>query len=213
MSEFNKDFLADLGMDEKVVEKAETQEIREGKKIIDSGAYKAEIKELAIFKSGSGATMMKIVTHIEKENIDIVEYQNTVKKDGEPNPIGQATFKHALDAIVGDDKSTLSHKKEEIEAYAKKVEGTVVKGLSGKPFIALVREVFKEGDSYPKDNVVEAFAKVDGTNSKGEDLLEKFNKTIAENPVRIIKNKGGNANSGATTGKVKADASSVADML
>jgi len=215
MSDLNKDFLAGMGLDAATVAATKEQTVGAGFEVVDSGAYKATVKELFTFKSSGGALMMKITTHLEKEDKDIEEYQTVVNKDGKPNEIGQATFRHIMDAACPTDQGALSNKVEKVKAYKKEVDGTVVKGLDGKPFIALVRAVHEEGASFADYNIVEAFARVDGTNSKGEDLLETFKTKIEKSPVMQRKSKGGGATAGAaaTTGTTTASGQSVADML
>ena len=213
MSTLNADFLSGMGMDEKVVKETEAQEIHEGFTPIESGAYKAEIKELATFKTASGATMMKIVTHLIKEDKEIIEYTNTVKRDGTPNKIGQEAFAHLLDAICGEDKSALSVKKEQIKAYAKEAEGSVVKGIAGKPFIAMVRSIHTTGSKYEFSNEVEPYANTAGQNIKGEDLVEAFKKKILDKPVLERTEKAQAGGSSATTGTTTATSESIADQL
>ena len=213
MSDLNKDFLSSLGLDAATVAATKEQTVGAGFEVIDSGAYKATVKELFTFKSSGGALMMKITTHLEKEDKDIEEYQTVVNKDGKPNEIGQATFRHIMDAACPADQGSLSNKIEKVLAYKKEVDGTVVKGLDGKPFIALIRAVHEEGAGFSDYNIVEAFARVDGTNSKGEDLLETFKTKIEKTPVMQRKAKGGNTASAATTGATTASGKSVADML
>ena len=188
----------ELGLDASTYEAAEEQTVREAFQVLASGAYKAEIKELATFTTDSGAGMLKATVVIPGEdNRELIVYQNTKKKDGSPNEIGTATFKHIIQAL-NVDSSALSTKKEEITAYGKKVEGTVVKGVAKKPFMALVRAVHEEGAKYADYNEVEAWARVDGTNSKGEDLLTTFNEKIEKSPVLERKAKEGNAGNSAT---------------
>ncbi len=214
MSEFNKDFLADLGMDKDTVSNAEAESIHEGFQPVDSGAYKAEIKEIATFKSGTGATMMKVVTLLSKDKKEITEYHNTVKKDGSPNKIGQEVFTHLMDAVLGEDKSGASVKKEKITAYAKETEASVIKGLAGKPFIAMVMSVHEEGAKYDTYNIVQSFANASGQNIKGEDLVEKFKEKILEKPILERKAKAGAGGaSAATAGTTTATAASIADQL
>jgi hypothetical protein len=189
----------ELELDAATYSEAEEQTVRPAFEVLPSGAYKAEIKQLATFTTDSGAGMLYCKIYIPSEDRDIEIYQNTKKKDGTPNKIGTATFKHIIQA-VNVDSNDLTTKKEEITAYGKKVQGTVVKGLSGKPFLALVRAVFEEGSKYENYNEVEAWARVDGTNSKSEDIKTVFLEKISKNPVLQRKAKqqsGGNASTKA----------------
>jgi len=200
----------ELDLDKETVESAEEQTIRPAFELLPSGAYKAEIKELATFTTDSGAVQLKAVVYIPSEDREITIYQNVKKKNGEPNAIGQATFKHIVEA-TNTSMDDLTAKTETIEAYGKKVEGKVVKGLSGKPLIALVREVFEEGAKYDKYNDIEGYARTDGTNAKGENIVEVFNEKIAKNPIltRKAKNTQAKTNGSSDAGT----AGKVADML
>ena len=212
MSTLSTDFLSGMGLDAKTIEETGAQEIREGGAPVESGAYKSTIKELATFKSSGGALMLKVTVHLDKEDKDMDEYQTVVNKDGKPNPIGQAMFKHILDAALPTGQDGLTNKAEKILAYKKEVDATIVKGLDGKPLIALVRQVHEEGAKYSDYSIVEGFARVDGTNSKGEDILTPFKAKIEKAPVMQRKAKGGAA-AAATQGTTTASGQSVADML
>ena len=203
----------ELGLDQEVYNKAEEQTVREAFEVLPSGAYKAEIKELATFTTENGAGMLKAIVVIpEKDNREITIYQNTKKKDGSPNEIGTATFKHIIQA-TNVDSSTLSTKTETIKAYGKDVEGKVVKGLNGKPFLALVRAVHEEGAKFEDYNEIEAYARVDGTNAKSEDILTTFNEKIEKTPILNRKAKNPQANSSDTQAATSGTAKNVADML
>ena len=209
------DYLAELGMDTGIVSGAAPESIHEGFAPLDSGVYKAEIKELLTFKTEKGATMMKVTTHIEKEDKDIIEYHNTIKKNGEPNKIGQEVFAHLMDAVFGDDKSGVSTKKEKTVGYKDEVDSVILKGFAGKPFIALVMHVHEAGEKYENYNIVQSFANVAGQNSKGEDLLTSFKAKIEKTPILERKGDGGGqaGATAATAGTTTATAASVADML
>ena len=203
----------ELGLDQETYNKAEDQTVREGFEVLPSGAYKAEIKELATFTTEKGAKMMKAVIVIPSEDKrEITVYQNTQKIDGSPNEIGTATFKHIIQA-TNVDSANLSVKAETIKAYGKDVEGKVVKGLNGKPFLALVRAVHEEGAKFENYNEVEAYTKVDGTNAKGEDILTIFKEKIEKTPILNRKAKNPQTSSSNTQAEASGTAKNVADML
>lgn len=204
------DIFEELGLDASTYQEAEEQTVRPAFEVLPSGAYKGEIQLLATFEVESGAGMLICEVKVPSEDRVVTIYQNTKKKDGTPNEIGTATFKHIIQATNAD-SSSLTTKKEEITAYGKKVQGTVVKGLAGKPFTALVRAVHEAGAKFEDTNEIEAWARADGTNAKGEDLLGVFNEKIEKTPVLQRKAKeGGNA---ATKAETSGTAKDVAGML
>ena len=204
------DIFEELGLDASTYNDAEEQTVRPAFQVLESGAYKAEVTQLATFTTESGAGMLICTVKIPTEDRDITIYQNTKKKDGSPNEIGTATFKHIIQA-TNVESTALTTKKEEITAYGKKVEGTVVKGLSGKPFMALIRHVHEEGARFADSNEIEAWAKADGTNSKGEDLLSTFNEKIEKTP--ILERKAKEGGSAATKAETSGTTKDVAGML
>ncbi len=178
----NTELLGQLGLDTAAFEEAEAQEVRTGGGRLDAGAYKAELKELCTFDTTSGAKMFKAVVNIISEEKEMTVYQNITKKDGQPNPIGTAVFKAIMDATQVD-KKALSVATEKVTAYGKEVDAQVLKGITGKVFVALVRAVHEEGADFPDYNEIEGYVTVDGNNSKGENLVDKFNEKIASRPV------------------------------
>ena len=205
----------DLGIDQEVFDKAEAESVRPAFEVLPSAAYGATIKSLATFTSSKGAGMLQAIIHITKEDRDITIYQNVKKKPvngkaAEANEIGTRTFKSII-AAANVEMSDLSTKTEKIKAYGKEVDGKVIKGLDGKKIVALVRAVFEEGADFENSNEIEAYAKADGTNAKGEDLLETFKEKIEKTPVlnRKHKEKANDASTQATT----QSGASVADIL
>jgi len=202
-----------LGLDADVLNAAEAQDVRPAFKALPSGVYDAKIKELATFTSSKGAGMLKIVVEIPSEkDSDLTLYQNIKKKDGSANEIGQGTFKHILDAC---NKSTsdIAVKVEQIKAYAKNVDGNVVKGLDNSPIKVCVRQIFEEGANYEEYNEVEAYLRADGTNVKGENLVDKYLEKIEKTPILKRTAKAGSGGSSSTAAVVTADGKSVDEML
>ena len=205
-----------LGLDAAVIDKAEAQEVRPAFKALPSEVYDAKIKELATFTSSKGAGMLKVVVNItDQEDTDITIYQNVKKKDGSANEIGQATFRHILDAC-NKTSADIAVKAEEITAYGKKVPGNVVKGLDKIPFKACVRQIFTEGSKYEDSNEIDAYLRADGTNAKGENLVDTFKEKIAKNPIlkRVEKGQGAGGSSGGNTSATQtSDGKAVDEML
>ena len=201
----------DLGLDESTFNEAEAESVAPAFEVLPSGVYGATIKQLATFQTEKGAGMLIATIHITSDDRDITIYQNTKKKDGKPNDIGTRTFKSIISA-ANVNMSELSTKTEKIKAYGKEVDAKVVKGIEGKKIAALVRAVFEEGAKFENSNEIEAFAKADGTNAKGEDLLENFKTKIEKNPVKIKKAKADSTSNDSTQATTKSG-ESVADLL
>jgi hypothetical protein len=190
-----------MGVSETTINNVEVQTIKEGFKPLDSGVYKGNVTEFATFTSSGGAGMLKVTfTPSDANATPVTIYQNIKKKDGSDNEIGQATFRHVLDA-AGKTLPELNVVNEEIEAYGKKVQGVVAKGMENIVVTAFIRNVFEEGAKFDKYNEVEAWGRADGTNSKGEDMVAKFKEKIEKAPVLIrkAKNTGGAAQSTAAS--------------
>jgi hypothetical protein len=202
----------ELGLDANVYNEAEEQVVRPAFEVLPSNVYKAEVKQLATFVTDKGAGMLLCKVYIPDEDRTIDVYQNTKKKDGTPNDIGTATFKHIIQA-TNVDTSQLTTKKEEITAYGKKVEGTVVQGLTGKPFLAFVRSVHEAGAKFEEYNEIEAWARMDGTNAKGEDIKTTFMEKIEKTPILNRQSKQQSGGGTATQASASGTAKDVASML
>lgn len=205
------DVLDELGLDAQTIADSEAQIVKPAFEPLVSGVYKAKVKELATFVTAKGATQLKVVVKPDNEDQDVTIYQNIKKKDKTPNEIGQATFRHVIDALqveAGD----LVVKTEEILAYGKKVKGKVVKGIDTKPITAFIRSVFEEGAKYETYNEIEAYGRGDGTNSKGEDLIANYKEKIEKNPILKRVAKGDNKNTNTEAVKT-ADGGDVNDLL
>ncbi len=203
--------IEEMGMDSIVVEKVETQEVKGAFEPLASGVYKGKVIELATFVTTKGATQLKVVFQPNGDHDEVTIYQNVKKKNGEANEIGQATFRHVIDAC-GLSMADVTIKTQTIKGYAKDVEGKVVQGIKTKPITGFVRSVFEEGADFENYNEIEAWGRADGTNSKGEDLVAAYKEKIEKTPVLIRKKKaGGNASTKAET--KSADGASVDDML
>ena len=199
------DILAKAGVDQEVFNKSEAQSVSTFE-LIPSGAYKANVTELITFKTEKGATQLKVVVKLKDSGKELKEFQNLNKKDGTPNEIGTATFRHILDAF-GPAVDNLTTAEEEVVGYKEKVKASVVKGTENIDIIVLVREVHQDGADFEDTNEIEGFLRIDGTNAKGEELVSKFMEKIEEKPVRIKKSKGGSSSksAGKVDEKAKAD--------
>ena len=168
----------ELGLDVETMSNVEEQSIGGSFEVLPSGVYKATIKELGTFTTQNGAGMFKAVINLTESDRDITVYQNTIKKNGEPNAIGSATFKYILQA-TGASMSELSTTTKKLKTYSYESDVKVVQGIANKPILALVRSVFEEGADFETYNEIEGYAKLAGD----EELVEKFEAKIVKTPV------------------------------
>ena len=186
-----------MGVSQEVAQEAKAQDVSTFE-LVKSGAYKASVKEVAIFSTASGAKQLKIGVTINSLEDKLIEvYQNITKKNGEPNPIGTATYKHIIDAMG---EEGLSVKTEKIKGYGKEVDAQCLVGLSNKTITVLVREVNEPGSTYENTNEIEGYLKADGTNADGEDIVPAFIEKIKKTPVLQKKPKAAQASSGTAGG-------------
>jgi hypothetical protein len=148
------------------------------------------------FVTEKGATQLKVTVKLKDSEKEITEFQNITKKDGAPNDIGVATFKHIVEAF-GPAAETLTSSKQEVVGYKEKVNADVVAGMEKTDIIVLVRAVHEEGAKFEDYNIIEGFLKIDGTNSKGEDLVTPYLEKVEKTPVLQRKAKGGSGSSKA----------------
>jgi len=184
--------LNDLGINKEQWEEVAPIEVNEGYKPLESGVYNATVKEVAYYTTDNGAVQLKIVLTVpELLDHELTQYQNIKKRNGEVNEIGERWFKGLFDATNTDINDTIVEEGE-FEAYGSKKKGKIIRGLTGKPLKALVRAVHEEGAKFPDYNEF-TFARIDGTNGKGEDIVSKFKETIEKVPVlqRTAKNQQG----------------------
>jgi hypothetical protein len=204
-------FFEDFGIDEKAFNEAEAETVAPAFEVLPSGVYAATIEELATFKSKKGAGMMKATIHITSEDRTIEVYQNLKKLDGSANEIGTRTFKSII-AASGVDMDEISKQAGKIKAYGAETDASIVKGIKGKKIAACVRAVFQEGEKFENTNEIEAFAKPDGTNANGEDIIEAFKARIEKTPVKTKKAKEQSGGNKSTEAKTQSG-ESVADLL
>jgi len=175
-------FLDDIGIDKEIYEKTEAQDIRDGYSILPSGAYTAKVQELATFTTANGARQFKVQLYIPSEDRTMDFYQTITNGNGDKNEIGTRSFRHLIDAM-NTPESDFTVVNETIKVRGKDIEAKAVKGVKDKTVIAMIMEVHQKGAYYEESNEVTAWARVDGTNAKGEDIVTKFNNKIAEKPI------------------------------
>ena len=201
-----------LGIDKAVYDEAEAQEVSEGYKPLPSGVYKSKIKELAIFNTDKGAGMLKVTVspvNPDESLTDVTVYQNIKKKDGSANEIGTRTLKNVLEAL-NTSLDQVAVQNAEIVGYAKNVQAKVISGIQNTMFLACIRQVHEEGAKYSDYNEIAAYAKADGTNAKGENIIDAFKAKIEKNP--ILERKAKNTQS-SSAGTVTANTEKLKDLL
>jgi len=165
--------------------------------LLESGMYKVEIKELAVFETERKARMVKIEMFDPETEKTFTEYINTSyinkeSKEVTENKGGASIFKALLSAIALEPAQAQIEEKE-IDAYGKKVNGQVIKNAEGRTCYALVREVEDpNNEKYPSSNQVEGFADVEKQIGGSTEPVEKWLAKIEKAPVKILKSKGGN---------------------
>jgi len=183
------------------VKNAEAAEVHEGFKPLPSGAYEATLTKFGVYENKFGNNSMHVEVEVKAEDRDepvIIKIDRGLTlKDGSPNNGTLSMMKEIFHA-TGADIDNAKTGTEVINAFGSEAQLTSFTDTYNKKVLALVREVLDENNTaYPKSNIVEGIFKVDGTNSKGEDQLEAFNKKIAEKPVLVKAKK---ATTGASTG-------------
>ena len=194
----------------------------------NSGAYKVDIKEAAVFNTESGATMLKLILKDPETDKELKYFTNTgylakadkddVKKgDKVENKGGTKTFKSLLSALHIEPTALVLKTKDSegndltIEAYGKKgVKATII-DLEGRGLIALVREVddSANSDKYPSSNDIEGFADVEGKIDGSTEPLDKWKVKIEKAPALVKKAKKGGAKQAVTSEEIKKAAKAI----
>lgn len=193
--------LSSIGISAEAVEKAPAQEIKS--RTWSSQATKCVVKEAAVFKTSSGATMFKLVISNEAGD-NYEEYFNTKyvaksdDKDGKfkkgdevENMSGVSTITGLVNASGATD---IAAKPGKFKAYKEEnQDGLVLTGLIGKVAMFGIREINTEGSQYPQSNEIGIITDLKGNNAKGEEVLQKFRDLIEKNPILVRKAKEGQA--------------------
>ena len=204
--------LSAIGISAETQAKAPAQDIKS--RTWSSQVAKCIIKEAAVFKTASGATMFKL--SIENENGDkYEEYANTKyiakadDKDGkfkagdEVENMAGVSLVTALVAATG--CTDIAAKPAKFKAYAvEEQEGMALTGIINKIALFAIREIHTEGAQYPQSNEISLITDLDGNNAKGEEVMSKFVKLIETNPILNRKAKDGATTAAATAGSAEA---------
>ena len=170
----------------------------------ESGAYKVEVKQVAIFETERKAKMLKIELYDEAEDKTIVEYANTSYIDKKTNEVtenkGGAHIFKALMSAIKLEPSQCVIKNEEIKAYGKDVQAQVIDNAAGRKCIALVRQVEDpNNEKYQDSNVIEGFADISRMINGSEEAILKWEAKISKQSVLIKKSKKAKSTTTAST--------------
>ena len=190
-----------LGVSQEAFEEAKAAPST-GSFLWDSGAYKVDIVEAAIFSTDSGATMFKLTLKDPEADKTLTEYANTSytaksddkdgaykKGDKVENKSGAKLFKSLLSALHLE-PTALSISDGKTEAYGKEVDAKII-DLAGRGVIALVRQVddSANNEKYGESNVIEGFADIEGNIDDSPEPLKKWLAKIEKAPVLVKKAK------------------------
>jgi hypothetical protein len=170
-----------------------------GGSLIDSGLYKAKVKELYIYKTDSEANMLQLV--LELENDATLRYSTCVKsgnsnadenkhfkttytRNGKEFPLpGVIEAKHLMQALKMDDFPTVEGK---VKRGDDEVSALTIPSAVGKELMVGVRQEEGDGEYGPK-NFISAYLTIEGENAAGDYIADKIKENIAKNPVKKAK--------------------------
>lgn len=178
---------------------------------LQSGAYKATIKSVMVYKNQFGGTQMKYIVNLTDSDRDMEFRQDigaTLKPESEgvagaPN-LGYASRlkQFCFAAGVELDSLTMAPTSSKHKIFGKDTDVTLVQGMTGKTVLALVRlsddTAKAEGESYKLSNDLEGVCAVNGIDASGEDAQATFLAKVEKAPVFKFKGKA----KAATTGDV-----------
>jgi hypothetical protein len=187
-------------IDDKLIANVGEESVSEGG-VLASGAYLASIVSAYERKSDSGAIMFELeaISNDEKKIFwstclasgDAKGNKSTyIDKNGEEQLLpGIISFMRLFQA-VGLDAKTEKPTMAKVERKNTVIDAKIYKQLAGKKFTACIRqyENLYNGEISIKYDI-EHFLDVDGKNSKGEELVEKFVKKIEGSPLKKLKAK------------------------
>ena len=183
-----------MGLSEEGIKEAKVEPSVGSGWLWESGAYKVEVKQVAIFETERKAKMLKIELYDETEDKTLVEYANTSyidKKTGEvtENKGGAHIFKALMSAIKLEPSQCVV-KSEEIKAYGKDIQAQVIDNAAGRKCVALVRQVEDpNNEKYPDSNTVEGFADIQNNINGSTEAYDKWLAKLEKAPVLVKKGK------------------------
>jgi hypothetical protein len=181
--------LNELGITEETYAEATGASVSEGFVPLESGAYKATVKEVFVYVNSFGTNSMHYVFNLTESGKDIKfrGYDISDKiKDGSAN-IGYSSRLKSVAFAAGVELDRLSTKEGTIKLFGKDQAGKFILGMNDKPVVALVRlsdDTSKaEGEAYKLSNDVEGVCDMKGFDASGKNALEAFNEKVAKTPV------------------------------
>jgi hypothetical protein len=186
-----------LGIQKEMVEEIKPQ--KAGGSLIDSGLYKAKVKELYIYKTDSEANMLQLV--LDLENDEALRYSTCVKsgnsnadankhfkttytRNGKEFPLpGVIETKHLMQALKMDDFPVVEGK---VKRGDEEINALTIPSAVGKELMVGIRQEEGDGEYGPK-NFISAYLTIDGENATGDYIADKIKANIAKNPVKRAK--------------------------
>lgn len=170
---------------------------------LPSGAYKATIKSVLVYKNKWGGQMMKYIVNLTDHADRDIEFRQDIgaklKKDEatgvEPDNLGYANRLKQFAHAAGVDLAALSTSPTPIKhkIFGQDTDVTEVLGMKGKPVLALVRlsdDTSKaEGESYKLSNDLEGVCAMDGTDASGENAKALFEGKVEKSATFKFKGK------------------------
>lgn len=191
-----------------------------------SGAYKATVKSVMVYKNKFGGTQMKYIVNITDGDRDLEFRQDigaTLKPEteggvGAPN-LGYASRlkQFAFAAGVDLDALTLAANKTKHKLFGKEEEVTLMQGMNGKTILALVRlseDTSKaDGEPYKFSNDLEGVCAVNGIDAAGEDAKAAFLAKVEKTPTFKIKGRAKAGTAATEAGMTGAQAEAAKSLI
>ena len=199
--------LNELGIEESTYAEATGSSVSEGFQPLESGAYKATVKEVFVYVNSFGTNSMHYVFNLteSKKDIKFRGYDISDKlQDGTAN-IGYSSRLKSVAFAAGVELDKLSTKEGTIKLFGKDQAGKFIIGMNDKPIVALVRlsdDTSKaEGEPYKISNDVEGVCDMKGFDASGKNAVETFAEKVEKNPVFSFKSKTKKADTSAGAGQ------------
>lgn len=192
-----------LNVSEELLNGVEAENVSTGSGVLESGVYEVKVNSCFIRKTDSGASMLELNTEDEDGN---KVFWNTCLKSGDAKG-NKSTYtdkkgkEQLLPGVVHAmhlfESCGLDLTKEEpqtgtVEYRDNNIEAGIFKAITGKKFKACVRQYEDEYNGEIKLKYdIENFLDVNGENTKGEFLEDKFLAKIEKSPVKLLKKKTG----------------------
>ena len=212
-----------LGASKEMVESVQPEEIYEGK-LIPAGVYDAVVDKAYLRKTDSGAKMFELDLNVDVDGeIKPLHYSTAVQSgDEKGNKTYWVVQEHHADSVkkryggVGAkvplpgfeamvkflraiDSENADQQETSVDWKGSPITVLAFKGLNGKKLkVSVIQEEGEyEGEMFRKNEIIR-WLKTDGTNDKGEDMLEKA-KAEVEKKMKKLESKTSSAPASGTT--------------